>query len=144
MVLIPFAIDPWARFGPLLQAFLTTTHHPPQKPWCTSVPPTATLDTIALMPTLCINELHNHHAHLVSSILRTYVGINWPHPPGEPSLVILALPRLQASTLYNFLALVSPKLLVPSSALPPVSSAFLPRPLHLTYIPSSLLKIHTL
>jgi hypothetical protein len=25
MVLIPFTIDPWARFGPMLQAFLTTT-----------------------------------------------------------------------------------------------------------------------
>ena len=30
MVLIPFTIDPWARFGPMLQAFLTTTHHPRQ------------------------------------------------------------------------------------------------------------------
>ncbi len=28
MVLIPFTIDPWARFGPMLQAFLATTHHP--------------------------------------------------------------------------------------------------------------------
>jgi hypothetical protein len=36
MVLIPFTIDPWARFGPMLQAFLTTTHHPCQKPWCTT------------------------------------------------------------------------------------------------------------
>jgi hypothetical protein len=33
MVLIPFTIDPWARFGPMLQSFLTTTHHPHQKPW---------------------------------------------------------------------------------------------------------------
>jgi hypothetical protein len=32
MVLIPFTIDPWARFGPMLQSFLTTTHHPRQKP----------------------------------------------------------------------------------------------------------------
>jgi hypothetical protein len=31
VVLIPFTIDPWARFGPMLQAFLTTTHHPHQK-----------------------------------------------------------------------------------------------------------------
>jgi hypothetical protein len=36
MVLIPFTIDPWARFGPMLQSFLTTTHHPRQKPWRTS------------------------------------------------------------------------------------------------------------
>jgi hypothetical protein len=36
MVLIPLTIDPWARFGPMLQAFLTTTHHPPQKPWSTT------------------------------------------------------------------------------------------------------------
>ena len=34
MVLIPFSIDPWAQFDPMLQAFLTTTHHPRQKPWC--------------------------------------------------------------------------------------------------------------
>jgi hypothetical protein len=38
MVLIPFTIDPWAwaRFGPILQAFLITTHHPCQKPWRTT------------------------------------------------------------------------------------------------------------
>jgi hypothetical protein len=36
MVLIPFTIDPWAPFGPMLQAFLTTTHHPCQKPWRTT------------------------------------------------------------------------------------------------------------
>ena len=36
MVLIPFTIDPWARFGPVLQAYLTTTHHPRQKPWRTT------------------------------------------------------------------------------------------------------------
>jgi len=36
LVLIPFTIDPWARFGPMLQAFLTTTHHPRQKPWRTT------------------------------------------------------------------------------------------------------------
>jgi hypothetical protein len=36
MVLIPFTIDLWARFGPLLQVFLTTTHHPHQKPWRTT------------------------------------------------------------------------------------------------------------
>jgi hypothetical protein len=36
IVLIPFTIDLWARFGPMLQAFLTTTHHPCQKPWITT------------------------------------------------------------------------------------------------------------
>jgi hypothetical protein len=36
MVLLRFTINPWARFGPMLQAFLATTHHPPQKPWCTT------------------------------------------------------------------------------------------------------------
>jgi hypothetical protein len=36
MVLIPFTIEPCARFGPMLQAFLATTHHPHQKPWRTS------------------------------------------------------------------------------------------------------------
>ena len=36
MVLIPFTIDPHGRFGPMFQAFLTTTHHPRQKPWRTN------------------------------------------------------------------------------------------------------------
>jgi len=36
MVLIYFTIDPWAWFSPMLQAFLTTTHHPPQKTWHTT------------------------------------------------------------------------------------------------------------
>jgi hypothetical protein len=36
MVLIPFTIDPWAWFGPMLLVFLTTTHHPRQKPWHTT------------------------------------------------------------------------------------------------------------
>jgi len=31
MVLIPFTIDPWAQFGPMLQAFFTPPHHPPPK-----------------------------------------------------------------------------------------------------------------
>ena len=30
-----FPIDPHGRFGPMPQAFLTTTNHPPPKPWCT-------------------------------------------------------------------------------------------------------------
>ena len=36
MVLIPFTVDPHGRFGPMLQAFLTSTNHSPHKPWCTS------------------------------------------------------------------------------------------------------------
>ena len=31
MVLISFTIDLWACFGPMLQAFLITTHHSPKK-----------------------------------------------------------------------------------------------------------------
>jgi hypothetical protein len=33
MILLPFTIDPWGCFGPMLQSFLTSTHHPHQKPW---------------------------------------------------------------------------------------------------------------
>jgi hypothetical protein len=36
MVLIPFTVDPWAQFRPMLQAFLTTTHHPRLKLWHTT------------------------------------------------------------------------------------------------------------
>ena len=36
MVLIPITIDPFARFGPMFQSFLTSTESRPQKPWFTT------------------------------------------------------------------------------------------------------------
>ena len=36
MVLIPITIDPFARFGPMLQSFLTSTESRPQEPWFTT------------------------------------------------------------------------------------------------------------
>jgi hypothetical protein len=36
MVLVPITIDPFARFGPMSQSFLTSTDAPPQKPWFTT------------------------------------------------------------------------------------------------------------
>jgi hypothetical protein len=36
MVLVPITIDPFARFGPMFQSFLTSTDSPPQEPWFTT------------------------------------------------------------------------------------------------------------
>ncbi len=36
MVLIPITFDPFARFGPMFQSFLTSTDAPPQEPWFTT------------------------------------------------------------------------------------------------------------
>jgi hypothetical protein len=36
MVLIPITIDPFARFGPMFQSFLTSTESSPQEPWFTT------------------------------------------------------------------------------------------------------------
>ena len=35
MVFIPITIDPFARFGPMFQSFLTSTESRPQEPWFT-------------------------------------------------------------------------------------------------------------
>jgi hypothetical protein len=36
IVLIPITIDPFARFGPMFQSFLTSTESRPQEPWFTT------------------------------------------------------------------------------------------------------------
>jgi hypothetical protein len=36
IVLIPITIDPFARFGPMFQSFLTSTESLPQEPWFTT------------------------------------------------------------------------------------------------------------
>ncbi len=103
-------------------------------------PPPLVEEHIALMPTSCPNELCNHHAHLVSSS----AGIRWSHLASPTRRTFFGNSYTAPTpTVNNSLALVSPKLLVLSSALPPVCSVFLPWPLLLTYIPSSLSKIHT-
>ena len=71
---------------------------PPMPPAVPPATPPLVEEHIALMPTSCPNKICNHHAHLVSSLLRAYVGATWPHPPDGPSLVILTLPRLPHST----------------------------------------------
>jgi hypothetical protein len=38
MVLLPFTINPWAQFRPILQSYLSTSHHPPQNDWCPDRP----------------------------------------------------------------------------------------------------------
>ena len=50
MVLIPFTIDPWCRFGPMLQAFLTTTQHPPQNTFRSDRPNASTMLKWATTP----------------------------------------------------------------------------------------------
>jgi hypothetical protein len=77
MVLIPFTIVPWAQFGPMQQAFLITTHHPPHTP---------TINITNQMLTSCVNAPPNHHAHLGSSLQLTSDGANLPRPLAEHSL----------------------------------------------------------
>jgi hypothetical protein len=99
IVLILFTIDPWARFGPMLQAFLTTTilvRNP-------GAPHTPTLNITAPMPTSRTNEPPNHHAHLVSSHQPTYVGVNLPHPHVKHSLVTHTLHPHQVYIHFNSL-----------------------------------------
>jgi hypothetical protein len=50
MVLIPFTIDPWCRFGPMPQAFLTTTQHPPQNTFRSDRPNASTMLKWATTP----------------------------------------------------------------------------------------------
>jgi hypothetical protein len=50
MVLIPFTIDPWCRFGPMLQAFLTTTQQPPQNTFRSDRPNASTMLKWATTP----------------------------------------------------------------------------------------------
>jgi hypothetical protein len=144
MVLIPFTINPWEQFGPMLQAFLTTNHHPRQRN--PGAPHTPTLNITTPTQTSCTNKPPSHHAHLVSSHQLTYIGVNPLHQYAKHSLITLTLHPHQVYIHFNFNSLDSAfqKHLACYYAMLPVRSNFFPPPLYLTYTHSSLWKIHTL
>jgi len=61
MVLIPIAIDPFARFGPMFQSFLTHPLNHALKNH--GLPPTTTINSTAPMPTSCMSKPPNRPAH---------------------------------------------------------------------------------
>ncbi len=111
MVLIPFTIDPWARFGPMLQAFLTTTHHPRQKPWRTTHTnskyhrPNANLVYERASQPPCplgiLTSADIRWTQSVSPTRRTFFGNSYTAP--TPSLHTLQLVGLSISKAYSSL-----------------------------------------
>jgi hypothetical protein len=142
MVLIPFKIDPWAQFSPMLQAFLTTTHHLRfQKPWPTSQTNNKYHRPNANLMYKCASQQPCPFGILASAGLRwsqstaptrqTFFGNSYTAP--TPSLHTLQHLGLSISKAYSSL----------------LCNATRKRQLHptaptLNFINSSLWKIHTL
>jgi hypothetical protein len=133
-----FTFDPWARFGPMLQSFLTTTHHPRQKPWRTS----HTNNKYHRPNANLMYERASHHAHSGSSHPPTSDGHNPHHQHAGHSLITHTQHPHQASILSNSSDLAYPKHTAHYYVTPPVRSNSIPQPLHLTFTHSSLWKIH--
>ncbi len=132
MVLFPITVDPWAQFGPMLQLFLSKSHHPPQKDWCSDAP----------MQHLYTNGHQHHPVPLKSSPTLTFMGLIHNQPHTEHSLATLTQPQLLVYTQSNLWDSASPKPLAHFCAQQPVHSHF-PYTQHFTYTHSSLWKIHT-
>jgi hypothetical protein len=111
MVLIPFTIDPWARFRPMLQAFLTTTRHPHQKPWRTTHTntnyhcPNANLVYERASQPLCplgiLTSADLHWSQSASPTCKTFFGNSYTSP--KPSLYTLQLIELSISKAFSSL-----------------------------------------
>jgi hypothetical protein len=113
MVLFPFTmIDTWAQFGPMLQAFLTTTHHPRQKTWRTT---------------------HNNYKyHRPNANLSMYERASQPPCPLG---ILTCTPTLHPHQVY-ILSNSSDSAYLRHTAhynvMLPARSNFIPQPLHLT------------
>jgi hypothetical protein len=128
MALIPFTIDPWARFGPMLQAFLTTTHHPHQKPWCTTRtntkyhPPNTNLMYEQASQPPCplgiFTSADLHWSQSASPTRQTFFGNSYTAP--TPSLYTLQLLGLIISTAFSSLLCNATR----TFKLPPTAPAF--------------------
>ncbi len=142
MVLTPFTIDLWARFGPML---LKHSSAPPtildRNP---GAPHTPTINTTDPTPTSCTSVPPNHHAHLGSSYQLTSDGTNLPQPHGKHSMATPTLHPHQAYIHFNSSDSAFQRHTAHYYVMPPVRSDFIPQPLHLTSILSPLRKIHTL
>jgi hypothetical protein len=138
---VGFTIDPWARFGPVLQSFLTTppTIHAKNL----GAPHTLTTNITDPTPTSCTNAPHNHHAHSESSHLPTSDGHNPHHQHAGHSLVTHTQHPHQASILSNSSDLAYLKHTAHYYVTLPVRFNSIPQPPHLTFTHSSLWKIHT-
>jgi hypothetical protein len=68
-----------------------------------AAPHTPTLNITTPMPTSCTNKPPNHHAHLVSTHQRTYIGVNPSHPHAKHSLVSHTLTPHQVYIHFNSL-----------------------------------------
>jgi hypothetical protein len=140
MVLIPFTIDPWARFGPMLQSFLTTTHHPRQKPWHTSH---------------TNNKYHRHNANLMYKCasqppcplgILTSADIRWTQSASPTSRAFFGNSYTAPTPSLHTLQLIGLAYLKHTAhyyVTLPVRSNSIPQPPHLTFTHSSLWKIHT-
>jgi hypothetical protein len=106
-------------------------------------PHTPTMNTTDPTPTSCTSAPPNHHAHLGSSYQLTSDGTNLPQPHGEHSMATPTLHPHQAYIHLNSSYSAFQMHTAHYYVMPPVRSNFIPQPLHLTSILSSLRKIHT-
>ena len=128
MVLIPFTIDPWARFSPMLQAFLTTTHHPRcQKLWQTSQTNNKYHRPNA---NLMLNVRPNHHAHLGSSRQLASDGANLPCPHAKHSLETPTSHPHQVYIHFNSSDSAFQRCIAHCYVMLPIRSNFIPQQLH--------------
>ena len=106
-------------------------------------PHTPTINTTDPIPTPCMSAPPNHHAHLGSSYQPTSNGANLPQPHGKHSMATPTLHPNQAYIQFNSLDSAFERHTTHYFVMLPVRSNFIPQPLHLTSILSSLWKIHT-
>ncbi len=101
----------WAQFGPMLKAFLTTTHHPHQKPWHTTHtnneyhrPNASLMHKRASQPPCPLGILASadlQWKQSASPTRRTFFGNSYTAP--TPSLHTLQLLGLSISKAYSTL-----------------------------------------
>jgi hypothetical protein len=138
MVLIPFTIDSWARFGPMLQAFLITTHHPRQKSWRTAHANSKYHRPNANLMYECAYQPPCPLRILISSDIR------WTQSASPTRRTFFGNSYCtHTSILYNSPDLAYLRHTAHYCVMLLVRSNFIPQPPHLTSTLSSLWKIHT-
>ena len=106
-------------------------------------PHTPTINITNQMPTLCMNAPPNHHAHLGSSFQLTNNGANLPHALAKHSLETPTPHPHQVYLHFNSSDSEFQRRIACYYVMLPVRSNFIPQHLHLTFMHSSLWKIHT-
>jgi hypothetical protein len=145
MVIIPFTIDPRVRFGPMLQAFLTTTHHPHQKPWHTT-------HTNYKYHWPNANLLYEPASQLPCPLgILSSADLRWAQSASRlantTDVLWQLLHRIHTKFTYSPISNSSDSAYLRHTAhyyvILPLRSNFIPQPPHLTSTRSSLWKIHT-